>query len=188
MRRLILIRIIVIILFLLTMNIEIRSQDSSSDKGEPVTVGFVDLQKYVGVWYEIAKIPNSFQKGCASNTTATYKFREDGRIDVINRCSGKDGTTNEAKGIAKVVDTTTNSKLKVSFVRILGISLFWGDYWIIGLEKDYKYAVVGSPSRKYGWILSRTAKLSQSDLNDVFEILRRQGYNPNDFEMTEQIY
>jgi apolipoprotein D and lipocalin family protein len=165
------------------MNIEIKSQNSNS---EPTTVNYVDLQKYTGVWYEIAKIPNRFQKSCAGNTTATYKLREDGRIDVINRCKGSDGSINEAKGIAKIADEKTNSKLKVSFVRILGISLFWGDYWIIGLEKDYKYAVIGNPDRKYGWILSRTAKLSQNDLNDIFEILRRQGYNPNNFEMTEQ--
>jgi apolipoprotein D and lipocalin family protein len=188
MKQLNIVKIICLTLLLLIMNTEIKSQISTPGKNEPVTVNYVDLQKYTGVWYEIAKIPNSFQKSCASNTTATYKLREDGRIDVINRCKGNDGSINEAKGIAKVVDEKTNSKLKVSFVRILGISLFWGDYWIIGLDKDYKYAVVGSPDRKYGWILSRTPKLSQSDLNDVFEILRRQGYNTNDFEMTEQIY
>ena len=158
------------------MNTEIRSQNLNSEKGEPLTVDSVDLQKYIGLWYEIAKIPNSFQRSCACNTTATYKLREDGRIDVINRCMGNDSSINEAKGIAKVADTKTNSKLKVSFVRIFGISLFWGDYWIIGLDIDYKYA----------WILSRTPKLSHDVLNKIFEILTGQGYNPKDFEMTEQ--
>jgi apolipoprotein D and lipocalin family protein len=177
--------LIISFIVLFIMNIDIKSQNSNS---EPATVNYVDLQKYIGVWYEIAKIPNRFQKGCASNTTATYKLRDDGRIDVINRCKSNEGSINEAKGIAKVADEKTNSKLKVSFVRILGISLFWGDYWIIGLDKDYKYAVIGSPDRKYGWILSRTAKLPQNDLNDIFEILRRQGYNSKDFEMTEQNY
>ena len=150
------------------------------------TVDSVDLQKYIGTWYEIAKIPNSFQKKCARNTTAAYKLKDDGRIDVINRCTEEDGSVNEAKGIAKVVDKKTNSKLEVSFVRILGIQLFWGDYWIIGLDKDYRYAVVGTPSRKYGWILSRTPKLSSDDLNTIFGILKKQGYNPNDFVFTVQ--
>lgn len=162
-----------------------RAQTSDKSR-EPVTVDSVDLNRYVGKWYEIAKIPNSFQKKCASNTTATYELRKDGDIDVINRCIEKDGSVSEAKGIAKVVDKKTNSKLEVSFVRIFGISLFWGDYWIIGLDKDYKYAVVGTPKRKYGWILSRTPILSKNDLDEAFIILRNQGYNTNDFEMDVQ--
>lgn len=188
MKYLISIKFACLILLSLIMNSKIISQELNSEKSEPVTVNSVDLQKYTGLWYEIAKIPNSFQRSCACNTTATYKIREDGRIDVINRCTEKDGSVNEAKGIAKVADTKTNSKLKVSFVRIFGFSLFWGDYWIIGLDKDYRYALVGSPDRKYGWILSRTSKLSQDDLNYIFGILRNQGYNPKDFEMTDQKY
>lgn len=161
---------------------------TNSQTGELKTVNFVDLKKYVGLWYEIAKIPNSFQKNCAYNTTATYMLRDDGRIDVINRCSGSDGSVNEAKGIARRVDTVTNSKLEVSFVRLLGIQLFWGDYWIIGLDGDYRYAVVGSPSRKYGWILSRSPVLSKGDLDKIFEILRVQGYDPKSFVFTVQKY
>ena len=171
----------IFILFACTMKAQ-----TSNKSDEPVTVNSVELNKYVGTWYEIAKVPNSFQKKCASNTTATYKLRKDGNIDVINRCVEKDGSTSEAKGIAKVVDKKANAKLEVSFVRIFGISLFWGDYWIIGLDKEYRYAVVGTPTRKYGWILSRTPKLSKNDLDEVFTILRNQGYNPNNFEMDVQ--
>ena len=160
--------------------------ESNPQPGDLKTVNSVDLKKYVGLWYEIAKIPNSFQKKCAYNTTATYVLRDDGKIDVINRCTENDGTVTEAKGIAKVVDTVTNSKLEVSFVRILGIQLFWGDYWIIGLDSTYRYAVVGSPSRKYGWILSRTRSLSQGDLDNIFEILKSRGYDPKSFVFTEQ--
>jgi apolipoprotein D and lipocalin family protein len=159
---------------------------SNPQNTEPSTVDSVELKKYVGTWYEIAKIPNSFQKQCACNTTATYSIRDDGRIDVINRCSKSDGTVDEAKGIARIVDTVTNSKLEVSFVRLLGIRLFWGDYWIIGLDKDYRYAIVGTPSRKYGWILSRSPALSQEDQNIIFDILKKQGYNPKSFIFTEQ--
>ncbi|MEJ2615767.1 MAG: lipocalin family protein [Ignavibacteriaceae bacterium] len=161
----------------------VKAQDMNNT---PVTVDSVDLTKYAGLWYEIAKIPNSFQKSCARNTTATYKLRDDGKIDVINKCIEKNGDINEAKGIAEVADIATNAKLEVSFVRILGIQLFWGDYWIIGLDKDYKYAVVGTPTRKYGWILSRTPGLSTRDMNTIYNLLRAQGYNPKDFVMTEQ--
>ena len=150
------------------------------------TVSFVDLNKYAGTWYEIAKIPNSFQKKCVRNTTAEYKLRDDGNIDVINKCIEEDGTVNEAEGLAKVVDEKTNAKLKVSFVSIFGIHLFWGDYWIIGLDKGYEYAVVGHPTRKYGWILSRTPKLAKEKLQEAYSILQDNGYNLKDFEMTIQ--
>lgn len=160
---------------------------SNTQNSEPRTVDSVDLKKYVGVWYEIAKIPNRFQKNCACNTTATYLLRDDGKIDVINRCTRADGTINEAKGIARIVDTITNSKLEVSFVRVLGIQLFWGDYWIIGLETNYRYAVVGTPSRKYGWILSRSPILLQEDQNRIFEMLYAQGYEPKSFIFTNQV-
>lgn len=174
-----------IIILLLTSNaiINIEAQDMDTS---PITVDSVNLNKYIGLWYEIAKIPNRFQKDCARNTTATYKLRDDGKIEVINKCIEEDGDTNVAEGIAKVVDTATNAKLEVSFVRILGFQLFWGDYWIIGLDNDYKYAVVGTPSRKYGWILSRTPKLSSENIDKIFDILKKQGYDPNDFVMTEQ--
>ena len=161
---------------------------SMTGNSEVKTVDSVELKKYVGLWYEIAKIPNSFQKNCSRNTTATYVLRKDGRIDVINRCVESNGTVDEARGVARVVDTVTNSRLEVSFVRVLGLQLFWGDYWIIGLDSEYKYAVVGTPSRKYGWILSRRPVLSQEDLNKIFEILRSQGYDPKLFVFTEQRY
>lgn len=150
------------------------------------TVPTVNLNRYAGLWYEIAKIPNRFQRKCASGTTAQYALRDDGKIDVINRCIKKDGKVIEAKGIARIVDAESNAKLKVSFVRLLGFSLFWGDYWIIGLGDDYEFAIVGTPSRKYGWILSRAPSLSQEKVEHIFKLLREQGYNPDDFEMTSQ--
>ena len=90
------------------------------------------------------------------------------------------------EGLAKVVDEKTNSKLEVSFVSIFGFHLFWGDYWIIGLDKNYEYAVVGHPERKYGWILSRTPKLSEEKLNEAFDILKETGYDSAKFEMSRQ--
>lgn len=154
-------------------------------KSELKTVDYVDLIKYSGRWYEIAKLPNRFQKHCAKNVTAEYKLRAGNKIDVINSCVEEDGEIDQAEGLAKVVDSKTNSKLEVSFVSIFGIHLFWGDYWIIGLDKNYEYAVVGTPSRKYGWILARTPKLSDEKLNEAFEILKAQGYDANKFIITK---
>src|SRR5512141_3275960 len=107
------------------------------------TVQRVDLGRYVGTWYEIANFPQSFQRGC-TGTTATYTLREDGDIDVLNRCrkGSLDGEEKSALGRARVVDRSTNAKLEVGFFRP-----FWGDYWIIDLSDDYSYAVVGHPGR-----------------------------------------
>ena len=146
----------------------------------------MDLNRYTGMWYEIAKIPNRFQKDCASNTTARYELREDGKISVTNRCLDNDGNVLEINGVAKVVDEHSNAKLKVSFVSIFGWHLFWGDYWIIGLGKDYEYAIVGDPERKYGWILSRTDRLDEDKMNEIFSQLKSNGYNPYKFEFSKQ--
>ncbi len=159
----------------------------SAQKGKsPTTVDSVDIQKYAGLWYEIARIPNFFQDDCAKNTTAEYFLQEDGSLKVVNRCIEEDGEINEVEGIARIVDKKSNSKLEVSFVKILGIRLFWGDYWIIGLDNDYKWAVVGHPERKYGWILSRTKTLDEKTQNSIFELLKEQGYNPEDFKFSVQ--
>jgi len=151
---------------------------------KPEVVKSVNLERYKGRWFEIAKIPNRFQKKCTSNTTAEYILREDGRIDVVNRCKRENGEIITAKGIANIADTMSCAKLKVSFVSLLGIRPFWGDYWIIGLDKNYQWAIVGSPARNYGWILSRTPKLPQETRTKINRILVKQGYDPDLFEAT----
>lgn len=148
------------------------------------TVPSVDLERYVGRWYEIAKIPNRFQKQCARGTTAEYSLREDGRIDVLNGCFEEDGDRDEARGLAKVVDTESNAKLEVSFVNILGWRPFWGDYWVIGLDDDYRWAIVGTPDRKYGWVLARTPELDDDTMEKIFAIIERNGYRRDDFELS----
>jgi len=153
---------------------------------EMQTLKSVDLTKYVGLWYEIAKIPNRFQKQCVKGTTAQYKLLKDGNIEVINSCLTEEGEKDVADGLARIVDKKTNSKLEVSFVSIFGIRLFWGDYWILGLGDDYEYAVVGTPSRKYGWILSRTPILDKQKLNKAYEILKNAGYDIKKFEVSPQ--
>jgi len=159
---------------------------SSQDKDFPplTIVEQVDLNRYVGLWYEVAKIPNSFQDQCAYGTTAEYKIDEDGDIIVTNSCYDKDGKIDVAEGLAKVVNKKTNSKLEVSFVSFLGIRPFWGDYWIIGLDEDYQWAVIGTPNRKYGWVLGRTPSLSDETMQEIIDILKSQNYDPETFEIS----
>jgi len=176
----------VLIFALIISTQSIFAQDDDQELTEPVTVEKVDLNLYAGTWYEIARIPNRFQDQCVKNVTATYTLRENGKIDVINRCVEEDGNVDEAEGIAQVVDEISFSKLEVSFVSFLGIRPFWGDYWILGLEENYQYVVVGDPSRDYGWILSRTKKMKKEDLETCFKILREQRYDPEKFVMTLQ--
>lgn len=124
---------------------------------EPVrTVASVDLDRYLGTWYEVARLPNRFQRSCAGDVTATYAKRPDGRIDVVNRCRTEEGSTIEAGGVARVVDKSS-ARLKVRFAPAMlsFLPFVWGDYWVIGLADDYSWAVVGSPDRKYLWMLAR---------------------------------
>ncbi len=127
------------------------------------TVDYVELQKYLGKWYEIARFEQSFQKGCAA-VTANYSLRPDGDIEVLNTCrqDSPSGELKTAKARAWVVDKETNAKLKVQFfLRGIKLPIFAGNYWILDLGDNYEYAMVGDKSRKYLWILSRTKELDE---------------------------
>lgn len=156
----------------------------------PVTaVPDVDLDRYCGTWYEIARLPNKFQRKCASNTTAEYIRQPDGKIKVINRCRTADGGLKEAEGIAKKADKNgSNAKLKVRFAPSwLGwLSFVWGNYWVIDLAPDYSYTVVGEPSRKYLWILSRTPHMETEVYDGIIERVKAMGYDTDALVITEQ--
>ncbi len=145
------------------------------------TVPSVDLKRYVGTWYEIARYPNRFQKDCASDTTANYTLLPNGTIQVVNSCRRDDGSMNTARGKAKVVDRASNARLKVTF-----FWPFYGDYWIIGLAPDYRYAIVGEPDRKYLWILSRTPKMNAEDYAEAIQKIGEAGYDPSRLMKTPQ--
>ena len=136
------------------------------------SVESVDLNRYTGTWYEIASYPQRFQEGC-TGTTATYTLQEDGTISVLNRCrrDSLDGPEVTAEGRARVVNSARPSELEVSFFRP-----FWGDYWIIDLDPDYRFAVVGQPSRDYLWILSRTPTLPSDTHQGILDRLVEQQY------------
>jgi apolipoprotein D and lipocalin family protein len=136
------------------------------------TVPHVDLASYAGLWYEIARYPNRFQRGCL-DSRATYTLRQDGKVEVVNSCRDEhDGELRQAKGKAWPVDES-NARLKVSF--------FWpfrGDYWIIELGKAYEYAVVGTPDRKYLWVLSRSPQMDDGLYEAIMERAKAQGFDP----------
>lgn len=146
------------------------------------TVPFVDLNKYAGKWYEIASIPQFFQKGCHS-TTAEYTLTDKGYVIVENRCN-KDsihGKQTYIKGKAFVVENSGNAKLKVQF--------FWpfkGKYWIIDLADDYSYAVVGNPNRKSLWILSRTAMMNDITYQQIISRIKENGFDISKIVLTKQ--
>jgi apolipoprotein D and lipocalin family protein len=146
------------------------------------TVSHVDLGRYLGTWYEIARFPKRFQRGC-TGTTATYALRDDGELDVMNRCrlGAPEGKEKVARGRARLVDRTTNAKLEVSFFRP-----FWGPYWIIDLAQDYSYALVGHPSRDYLWILSRTPMMNEATYHAIVTRLQAQGYETSRLVRTVQ--
>ena len=136
-------------------------------------VQYVDLKRYTGTWYEIARYPHKFQTGCV-RSRATYTLRDDGKLSILNECNEEADTEKirSAKGKAWVVDKKTNAKLKVSF--------FWpfsGDYWIIDLGREYEFAVIGHPGRKYLWILSRTKVIDESVYEGILSRLKEQHYD-----------
>jgi len=149
----------------------------------------VDLERYAGTWYEIARLPNWFQKKCAGDVAATYTLLEDGDIRVVNRCRTESGELSEAVGRAKLANRKgLNTKLKVRFAPafLSPLPFVWGDYWIIALAPDYSYAAIGDPNRKYLWILSRTPTMDENVLQDVLDQVKDKGYDLSQLMRTQQ--
>jgi len=142
------------------------------------SVPSVDLVRYGGRWFEIASFPMFFQRNCVADTTAEYAPAAGGEISVRNRCRTKSGF-DEATGKATVVEGFGNSRLKVSF--------FWpfkADYWIVGLDSEYRWAVVGNPNREYLWVLSRTAQLPPGLLEAALASASAQGFDLSQLRYT----
>jgi apolipoprotein D and lipocalin family protein len=146
---------------------------------DPVTVPTVDLDRYVGKWFEIARFPNRFQTQCTGEVSAEYVKRADGNIEVINRCAKTDGSMDQAIGEARVVDSVSRAKLKVRFAPawLSWVPFVWGDYWILDLAADYSTVAVGDPSRKYLWILARTKSLPAPVYDNMVAKLAAQGFD-----------
>jgi apolipoprotein D and lipocalin family protein len=144
------------------------------------SVPSVDLARYSGKWFEIASFPMFFQRNCVADATAEYAAAADGALTVQNRCRTESGF-DEATGKATVVEGYGNSRLKVSF--------FWpfkADYWVVGLDPDYRWAVVGNPNRKYLWVLSRTPQLAPKLMEAALASASAQGFDLTQLRTTVQ--
>lgn len=152
------------------------------------TVASIDLQRYLGRWYEIAKYPNWFQRKCISNTSAEYKLNADSTVTVHNQCKREDGEFEKANGIAHQIGNTGSPKLEVRFAPAW-LSIFpfvWGDYWIIDLDKDYSLVAISEPRREYLWILSRTSTVKDDAYQALLKRLETRGFDITKLEKTSQ--
>jgi apolipoprotein D and lipocalin family protein len=142
------------------------------------TVDKVELEKYMGKWYDIAHFPAAFLTGC-EDITAEYSLTDKNYVRVYNRCIKTTGKVKSIKGKAYTIEGSNYSKFKVQF--------FWpfkADYWILELDPDYQYALVGGPSRSYAWILSRTPQLDEKIINRLMESLKEKGFEVEKMERT----
>ena len=151
------------------------------DSPRPVrSVREVDLRRYAGTWYEVARLPNRFQRKCRAETIAVYELLTNGELRVVNTCRGADGQLIRAEGRAKLADRDgPTSRLKVRFApAILSfLPMVWGDYWILDLTADYGAALVGTPDRKYLWVLSRKPQLDDATFDRLVSTAAAQGFD-----------
>jgi apolipoprotein D and lipocalin family protein len=146
----------------------------------PQPAKVVDLDRYLGRWYELARYEQGFQKDC-DGVTADYSLRSDGQIGVLNTCVKPDGKTSQANGRAKIVDEATRAKLKVSF-----FGPFYGDYWVLDHADDYSWSIVGEPSGRYLWLLSRTPNPGKEQVDALIGRARALGYDTSMLRITRQ--
>ena len=153
------------------------------------TIASLDVARYQGTWYEIAKFPNWFQRKCIADTNATYKIKEDGNVSVTNRCTFENNEKGEALGTARQIGDSTSPKLEVRFAPAwLGfLPLVWGDYWVIDIDPEYQLAAVSDPRREYLWILSRTKSVDQSRYQALLSrLVNENGFNLEKLSLTPQ--
>ena len=143
----------------------------------PSPVSDLDLNRYQGTWYEVARMPNRFQKGCVQAAMARYQRLDSGKLSVENQCETANGKRKVARGIARQPDPNQPGKLEVSFFRVFGLRPIWGAYWVLAIDADYEVAVVGDAKQKYAWILSRTPFLPEDGMQDAIAVLTRNGYD-----------
>jgi len=179
--------IALLVSFLVLMTVAGNAQEKTTKALE--VVPSVDLERYAGTWYEIARMPFKYQSQCVGDVTATYTLLDDGTIKVVNRCRKENGEIDEAEGRAKLASSDgPNTKLKVRFAPAIlsWLPFVWGDYWIIDLAADYRYAVIGEPSRKYLWVLSRTPAVDEATLQGILDRAKGKGYNLTGLIRTRQ--
>lgn len=155
---------------------------------EVTPVESFNLARYLGAWHEIASIPQFFQRKCVRDTKATYSKGEDGLIQVENVCTLHSGARERASGRARASEGGATAKLEVTFLELFSEYRFWvsADYWVVALDPNYRWAIVGHPSRRYGWVLSRDPLLPPVALAEIIGRIKSQGYDACEFYITPQ--
>jgi apolipoprotein D and lipocalin family protein len=167
------------------LHVQVQAQTSDS----PVkTIASLDVPRYLGTWYEIAKFPNWFQRKCLSNTKAVYSIKPDGNIRVLNSCRQADGDGTEAEGTARQIGAKDSPKLEVRFAPawLSFLPMVWGNYWVIDLDSQYQLAAVSDPRREYLWILSRTPQIDPKAYEELLGRLQAQQFDIRKLELTPQ--
>ncbi|MFZ6777086.1 lipocalin family protein [Undibacterium sp. Ji83W] len=181
-------RIITAILFALSLNANAVDTLQAASVKPVITIAALDVPRYLGTWYEIAKFENRFQKKCVGFTSATYSALPDDKVQVVNRCQGSSGEAIEAIGEARQVGNSSSPKLKVRFAPafLSFLPMVWGDYWVIDLDKDYQLAAVSEAKREFLWILSRTKKVDKEKYDALVARLVAQGLDVSKLVLTKQ--
>ena len=169
-------------------NGQVGPNGSLSGTGALTTISTLDVPRFMGTWFEIARYPNWFQRKCASNTNANYSQLPDGTLQVVNRCTTESGNVSEVVGAARQMGNATAPKLEVRFAPawLSFLPAVWGDYWVIDLDPEYRWVAVSEPKRQYLWILSRTPKVSQKVYEELLVRLEKKGFDMHKLEITRQ--
>lgn len=151
-------------------------------------VASIDVPRYMGTWYEVAKFPNRFQKQCVRNTQASYSLQADGTVRVVNRCTQSDGVSKQAAGAARQIGPATSPKLEVRFAPawLSFLPWVWGNYWVIDLDANYQWVAVSEPKREFLWVLSRTLQMEPAVYQALLVRLAANGFDIGKLEVSPQ--
>lgn len=161
---------------------------ASAQESSMATIDSLDVPRYMGTWYEIAKYPNRFQSDCAGNTKATYSLNADGTIQVLNSCKLPSGEVKQAKGVARQLGDATSAKLEVRFAPqwLSWLPMVWGKYWVIDIDPQYNLVAVSEPTRTYLWVLARKPVVDPVRYNELLQRLKTMGFDTNKLERSPQ--
>lgn len=168
------------LLALIALGLPVPSSASSGAGAEPLTtIAALDVPRYMGEWFEIARYENRFQRQCAGDTRAEYSLKDNGRLRVVNRCREEDGGITEAVGEARQIGGPTSPRLEVRFAPawLSFIPAVWGDYWIVDLDPAYELVAISEPTRTYLWVLSRSPRVAPADYEALLQRLRAKGFD-----------
>lgn len=181
-------KIKIFLIAVLALQLSTTAFAQNTTAGSLQTIPSLDLQRYLGTWYEVAKYPNRFQKMCVRNTRADYQAKPDGTVQVLNRCITSNGQPTEALGAARQIGAVDSPKLQVRFAPawLSFLPMVWGNYWVIDLDPQYQLVAVSEPQREFLWVLSRTPKVDSAAYQALLARLAQGGFDVSRIELSPQ--